>query len=48
MYKTEIPEHLLKCLGMQSSVMNYMCKFFYIFSYFDFNVHTMVLLLLEH
>lgn len=49
MYKTEIPEHLLKfSLGIQSSVMKYMYNFLNIFSYFDFSVHPMVLLLLEH
>lgn len=42
MYKTEIPKHLLKCLGIKGSVMHYICKVFNIFSYF------MVLLLIEH
>lgn len=45
MYKTEIPEHLLKCLGAKHSVMHYTCN---IFSHFALNVDTMVLLITEH
>lgn len=47
MYKTETPEHLLKCLGIKGSKMLYICEVFNIFSCFDFSVHAVVLLLVE-
>lgn len=48
MYKTEIPEHLLKCLGIKGSVMHCISNVFNTFSNFDFSVHAVVLLHTEH